>query len=201
MRIKTNRKRLQGTAYHEAGHAVARWEKRLPFKHATIVPQKAEGNLGHVLFAKPPNGSTSSPGNQIALGDNRRNLIIVDFAGSAGEELFEGHRHADYLSAVNFAIHVFGPQDTVRALLHLCFLEARDLVDVLSWAVEGVAEPLIERKTLTAAEVNQPILDASAPHRSSCYERSQTPRASRSYTTAKAYTHALSDTDQDVAAA
>jgi hypothetical protein len=42
--------RLEDTAHHEAGHAVAAVEFRKRFRYVTIEP--GDGSLGHVMFQK-----------------------------------------------------------------------------------------------------------------------------------------------------
>jgi ATP-dependent Zn protease len=44
--------RLERTAYHEAGHAVAACIYHRRFRHATIVPNKEQGSLGHCLYTE-----------------------------------------------------------------------------------------------------------------------------------------------------
>jgi ATP-dependent Zn protease len=39
-----------GTAYHEAGHAVAAYELRLPFRYVTIIPDEEKMTLGHIIY-------------------------------------------------------------------------------------------------------------------------------------------------------
>lgn len=50
---EAQRKALQATAYHEAGHAVAYNTLRLRFKYVTIVPEQEKGWLGHILGDSP----------------------------------------------------------------------------------------------------------------------------------------------------
>jgi hypothetical protein len=49
-----DRKSLEATAYHEAGHAIARWWLGLRFKEASIIPNSAGGTLGHVFGSGLP---------------------------------------------------------------------------------------------------------------------------------------------------
>lgn len=39
---------LRATAFHEAGHTVMQLQLGLPLRHASIIPNKRKGSLGHV---------------------------------------------------------------------------------------------------------------------------------------------------------
>jgi len=47
-----NQRRLWLSAYHEAGHAVAKYPLGFRIKKISIIPDYEEGNLGHVMGYK-----------------------------------------------------------------------------------------------------------------------------------------------------
>jgi ATP-dependent Zn protease len=52
-------RRLDFTAYHEAGHGVVAWRESVPFKYISIVP--TEDSLGHVFASSHAKVVSSTP--------------------------------------------------------------------------------------------------------------------------------------------
>jgi hypothetical protein len=155
-------KRLEATAYHEAGHAIAAWWLQLPFKRVTITPNADAGSLGHLLHDRAPKWFNP----EIKAGDRQRlraeRHIITGFAGQIAEGKYRGRRprygmDSDNSQAVNMATYFCISTDTTEALLHFCFLSSRDLIAKWWWAVEAVALALLDRTTLSCEEVKEVI--------------------------------------------
>jgi hypothetical protein len=165
MARKGSGKRLEATAYHEAGHAVAAWWLDLPFKYVTINPDV--GSLGHVMHNQAPKWFNP----EIETGDRQRlrgeRHIMAGFAGQIAEGKYRGRRprygmDSDNDSAVNMAMYFCGTTDTTEAFMHFCFLSSRDLTIKSWWAVKAVAKALLERMTLSRKEVKETIRAESA---------------------------------------
>ncbi len=159
------------TAYHEAGHMVAAWELGLSITGATIVPDPDKGHQGHVEVPKEDRVRYAD------WADEHESLyarLVTYFAGTAASVKFtdvplpdEAMQVAlespgsDYYNISDLILSVAGPdpkkQQEVgdRAQRHASFLiRAR-------WGQVGaVAEALIERKTLDAAECRRVLEEA-----------------------------------------
>ena len=100
--------RLNATAYHEAGHAIAAWRNYLTFKYVTIKPEA--GSLGHMLHNRLPKWfkpDIESTDRQRLHGER---LIVTNFAGQIAEAKFRRRRprygmHGDNQSDVDMAFH------------------------------------------------------------------------------------------------
>jgi hypothetical protein len=149
------RKSLEATAYHEAGHAIARWWLGLRFKEASIIPNSAEGTLGHVLGSGLPkwfNPATQDHQPRMRLQAEKQ--IVTLFAGQIAEQNFLGRRpnrntyHHDNHCAVDLASY-FHEGETLEAFLKYLFLRSRDLVDLRWQEIGWVAEELLHGRRLT----------------------------------------------------
>ena len=92
--------RLKGTAYHEAGHAVAALYHGLKFTYVTIIPDEQQGSLGHVKF-RGVDKSICERFEFGALTDRRRmdieRHVITMLTAGAAEARFWNRR--DYVGA------------------------------------------------------------------------------------------------------
>ena len=171
-------KRLIKTAYHEAGHAVAAFFLRLPFRHITIEPEGE--SLGHVLCDNALGKKTDLHINDALYEMNARverrieASVICDFAGLAAEAKYAG-RHdwrgaaSDFHNSVKYASYVCGcVQEETEAYLKLQRIRAKNMMNVgFQWAaVEALAEALLERRTIgcrTARKIiRKALLDPTA---------------------------------------
>ena len=154
--------RLVVTAYHEAGHAVARLWLHLPFKEASVIPKSTEGTLGHVL-ARPhppwfnPERDRKSPRARARMEDE----IISRLAGQVAEAKFTSRkpRHgmeSDNQRALDIAMYV-GSEETVRAYWRYCFARTQDLVSARWREIKFVAEALAKGRRLTREQVMEVI--------------------------------------------
>lgn len=150
---------VEATAYHEAGHAVARWWLNLRFKEASIIPDSAEGTLGHVEGTKWPKWfnpeiNRDSP----YVRRYAENVIISRFAGQIAEQKYRGRRpkrdthHHDDQCAVKLAIY-FREGETLEAFLKYLFLCSRNLVEGRWPEIGRVAAALLRNQRLTYEDV------------------------------------------------
>ncbi len=147
---------LAATAYHEAGHAVAaRWQN-VKFKEVSILPRN--DTSGHVTPTSPPRWFEPD-----VRSDERSHRRVeaqarVMLAGVAAEARFKG-RHdwrgasSDLGQAVFLLHYICGSNGELEAYVKLIRIQARGLVEAHWNEVQAVAQALLDRERLTAAEV------------------------------------------------
>jgi hypothetical protein len=151
-------------AFHEAGHAIACWSRRIKIHHATIIP--ARGYRGRVKHA-PFRGIDPTSDNS-ARGDWRvKGQVIACLAGQEAQRRYSQRslRHSDhnqaggdYKLALDLALMVNASEEQATAYLKWLRIVTHDLV-ALRWPqIERVAGALFERETLTAEEIKAEIL-------------------------------------------
>jgi hypothetical protein len=150
-------------AFHEAGHTVAAWHNRLKIHRATIVP--ASDLRGHVTHANPLRGVHLDYD-----GSNRARLraeaaIIVSLAGPAAQRRHNPrswrswHGLHDHERAVDLALSVNPSEMAAEAHLAWLAILACAEVDTFWDLIDRVARELVERRTLSGAEISR-ILEA-----------------------------------------
>jgi ATP-dependent Zn protease len=159
------RRKLETVAYHEAGHAVACFRLKRPFKYVTIVPD--DEFHGHVKTGKTP--KWFQPDVEVDRKTERwiQREILADFAARAAE-----HRHTgraswrdasqDLRNASNLADYLYGSAREVRKYLSDKIKEAEAFVaEPSNWIlIEAVAVALMERQTLSAQQVKEVCREA-----------------------------------------
>jgi hypothetical protein len=152
------RKSVQwSTAFHEAGHVVASLRHGFPVDSATIVPaadvhgQVEHANPLHELHLDTNDSACAYRGAQLA--------VIVCLSGPAAQRQHNPrswrlhHGAFDYKRAEDVAISVNTSDEAAKAYVRWLEIVARDEV-AASWSdIEQVAGALVERHTLTAAEI------------------------------------------------
>jgi hypothetical protein len=145
--------RIERTAYHEAGHAVAAYLRRLRFTSISIIPYR--GTLGHCEFSEAP---VIIDLNAHSIGHARRRmetLIIVSLAGVVAECLLTGRHnwrgaHADLHDAARYASFVTGSDDELGAYVRWLWEHTKMLLGAPPcWlAIQQLAAVLIEDRRL-----------------------------------------------------
>jgi hypothetical protein len=146
-------KRIESTAYHEAGHAVKAIEYRRRFKYVTVIP--GDGTLGHLKPGKwscRPDIDSTSPGSRLKI----EREIIIDLGGLAAEYHYRGKHswsgaQGDIDRATNRAFYLFSNVKVVGR--YLDYMIERVKSEIRQWptwpAVEAVAKALLTDKTLS----------------------------------------------------
>lgn len=173
---------IRYTAYHEAGHAVARFELNLRFRHVTI---RASGDAaGHVLSKRMPRNileavEFSTP-TDAQLGRIEREMISI-ISGEVAERKIRGRRNkvgaglihyadgtlgvtpgSDYDSLDEFAFRLWGGDEVGSRWLAYLQARAEEIIDLRYEWVEAVAAALIEHEWLREAEVRSLITEGFA---------------------------------------
>ena len=168
-------KRIERTAYHEAGHAVASYHLHVAFSFITIIPE--EDSLGHIKHPKLNNFDPECD-NSLKIVDRTERRILVFFAGQVAERRF-ANRHnwkgsgGDWESAVNLASCLAGNNEVLQAYVNYLWARAKNLFD-LPWlwaAVEAVANELLIRKKMGSQLTRKIIRKAMDDYRQLIYSK------------------------------
>jgi hypothetical protein len=160
-------KRIEVTAYHEAGHAVCSMLQDVQFKHATIKPNKADGSRGECK------SSRRAPAN-IEYDDSPRvrrwvESEVIIFAGGyvaqqffAKKRIFGGAR-GDWPAIFDLLNLHSRSMDEISAHHALLTIRARNLLlQPFSWRmVEAVAGELMRRHILNFKDARDVAMQAS----------------------------------------
>lgn len=160
--MRTERQR-QRTAYHEAGHAVMRLQLGRRPTRASIKPRAADNSLGHVAHLGTKLDVDWIDPRDWRLQRWAETEIMVAMAGGEAERIYSGRCYhagcaADSRRVSEIVLRTEGLNDR-RQLAFVTWLreKTRDrLGNSLVWLrVEAVAAALMQRETLTGAEIRQ----------------------------------------------
>lgn len=166
--------RIERTAYHEAGHAVAAYLRHLRFTSISIIPDR--GTLGRCEFSESAVVIDPESGDQLRARTRIETLIIVSLAGVISESLLTGRHnwrgaHADLHDATRYASFVTGSAEELRAYERWLWEHTRMLLGARpSWlAVQQLAAALIEDRRVgerrARAIIRAAIERGTAPRR------------------------------------
>ena len=171
MKNKTKLK-LKGTAYHEAGHHVLKWQLGIPLGKVTIKPDHEKGFLGvnksHRPAFKKEIIEKMCEYKKTTPAQTRRieNQIMVCLAGREAELIFRpryigmGGSSQDYEQAHRL-LHILVDEISrqYRVYFKLLLLRTQDTLSATPvWcAVKRLAEELLEKGTLTGKEAREVI--------------------------------------------
>lgn len=159
---------LERTAYHEAGHAVARHELGMAIREVSIIPNVKEKRLGYVSYYPQPSFQPEFDSSPKTLALVQKQIMFC-YAGVVAEALFCG-RHdwrgagADMDTAEDLAMCVVGENKEFEAYMRWLKIRTRNLMaSPIVWVkVEAVAQTLLERKRLSGKETKQIIVERMA---------------------------------------
>jgi hypothetical protein len=160
--MKQAEHQLALTAYHEAGHAVAAFERGVPVHHASIIP--TEGTKGHIRHATTFRRSESpewdtSPRNRIKA----ERAVIIAFAGGIAQRHRFPRSHVgderDLANAVDVIEYFARSEEHLALWLRTLRQEAKDLITGEQWwpVVEALAAKLMEQRQMRRAEIEECI--------------------------------------------
>lgn len=145
------------TAFHEAGHVVAAWSRRVKIHNATIVPSPEFNGL--VRHANPLHKLHPDYDVSARVRDRAESAIVVSLAGPEAQRRYSPrswrtyHGAADFKKAVDLAMRFNSSDEAVNAYLAWLAIVTRDEIALLWPQVETVAQALFDRRNLTAAEI------------------------------------------------
>jgi hypothetical protein len=145
---------IEGTAHHEAGHALACLSFGIAFDYVTIIG--TDDSNGHLSRPEPGWYKTD-------LFDDRhlldiRNEIAQGFAGQIAEWKYRGKRprfgmQDDNQKAFDLALKLTGGGKTTGAFLEYCWCCAEDFVNSNWSKIQLVAAELAKGKTLSSRQL------------------------------------------------
>ena len=147
-------KKIERTAYHEAGHAVASHHLRVAFSSITIIPK--QDSSGHVMHPKSIfNNFDPEWDNSLRVVDRAERMILVLLAGQVAEAKFADRHNwmgsgEDWHTVIKLASYFVGSDEVLQAYVNYLWARAKTLFD-LPWlwvAVEAVAKELLIRKKM-----------------------------------------------------
>lgn len=158
-------------AYHEAGHLIAAHRLGLPFSGkqaiSIIEAEDYRGVFIHKNILQPDEVYTNPDRARLKM----ERLVVSKLAGIEAQRSFDpnsvdcgdglpgGHWDgvSDYHDAIGLIDHFVGSNEELEAYLNLLRIRARNLV-ASNWPyIEAIAERLLEKKTLSAADARQVI--------------------------------------------
>jgi hypothetical protein len=155
---EADRRRIQATAYHEAGHAAMRLELGRRLAHVTIKPD--DESLGHILKLPTKLDVEWFDQHDWRIRRWAETEIMTLLAGGESERRLTGRRNNpgarfDERQASEVAMRSEGEGDRAHAYLRwLRFKVADWVVSPLLWQpIEAIAAALIDKETMTGAEV------------------------------------------------
>lgn len=161
-------KRIERTAYHEAGHAVMAFIQKRAFRHVTIEPDTAEGSLGHVLFYEwsrkfnPELDKLTCRRTEILEG-----IIMTSLAGGLAEKIKTGRYNSigakeDRKNAINLANYIYSNKEELALYLKLKWLCCEHfLKERFNWnRVEVLAKALLKERRISSKKARKIIREA-----------------------------------------
>lgn len=160
-------KRLERTAYHEAGHAVARYVLHGRLRYVTIVPDPDEGSLGHCTGASLPSAMKVDVEHSSRYDRILEREITILLVGQAAEWRFTGRHNRsgsenDLHRAIDCALYLVGSDEELDAYVNLMEVRAKGFVAQPDhWAaIEALAAALLQEERIGYRRARQIIRDA-----------------------------------------
>ncbi len=152
-------KRLERTAYHEAGHVVACYHLKIRFKYVSIL--RGDGFLGEMLHGENPLKNVDCKmDDSLRFRDRIEREAIVTLAGQAAVDVIlkrQGWRGSgsDWLAAVNLASCATGDPEVLPAYMDYLWVRSKSLFAIpwLRVATRAVAKELLKQEKISYRDV------------------------------------------------
>ena len=143
------RKKVEKTAYHEAGHAVAAFYMKRSFRYVTIEPE--EDSLGHIMYKKFRDSFNPEIDPDREIRKPLEKAIITAFAGPIAEQIFSGRKNrigasSDFHGALDCALYLCGSNEETEAYVNWLWIRTKNMIrQPAKWcSVEGLAKELLD---------------------------------------------------------
>ena len=166
----------KSTAYHEAGHAVARWAQGMGMREVTIIPDEKEGSLGHVNPHRIPKRVRDNLefSYSLAAEGRARKEIIVLFTGYEAQRLvslkisrfsWSADRKGIDDLLCHFVSDSYSTQKLYLLWWKLLHAQAQKLVTNHKDLISALAEHLLKCERMSGCEVREFFLRETDPQR------------------------------------
>jgi hypothetical protein len=156
---------MSATAYHEAGHIVAKLHFGFPIVRATVEASgdyhgAVEGPNIHIELAETSDDSCE-------IETAQRNFLVICFAGPEAQRAYDPdsvepwHAAGDEESAVDALWHMGYHPDKLAAIDAELRLAAKEFVRTHWSQIDAVAKALLEKREMTGEELRR-VLEAAA---------------------------------------
>ena len=161
----SKQKKLERTAYHEAGHVVAAYFVRRGFSYISIEP--GEDSLGHVVYQKFRDSFRPDYDKKIKTRLPLEKVIIIGLAGYVAEKIFTGRRGLteavdDFQIAFDYASILTGGAEETSAFVKWLLIRTENMLRTpQNWAaVQALAEELLKVKKIKYHRARKIIREA-----------------------------------------
>lgn len=160
-------KKIERTAIHEAGHAVANFDLGLAIKRISIIPNEKDDALGYVVGSKW--GKDFDP--EIYTDAKTRGRIEKEYmsliSGFMAERLLTGRAYrsqnsSDYRNAVKLLFTQVGSDKEFNAYAKWLDIRTEQMLKMpfYIYAIKKLSEKLIEKRCLNGREAREIIRNA-----------------------------------------
>lgn len=155
---------LEATAYHEAGHAIAAWRKKIAIKDVSIVG--GEGFDGRVRYKNPRGIFDLGAADQGKVRLKTEALIAVSLAGPLAQRKFAPrtvrgwHGQGDYEKASELALRLQGSGDLATAYLRWMEISTAAMIEANWHNITALATALLGRGVVAGDEVMNILMAA-----------------------------------------
>jgi hypothetical protein len=150
--------REKATAYHEASHAVAAISLGIRLRKRGISIERDEDSRGRAYVHKALRANSELKATDAQRVKAEKDVIVY-LAGYEGQRIFcprsRGGYGRDHQEAATLICHFAGTEREVDAYMKLLQIRTEQLLSMehIQSKIKAVAKALIERKRLSAAEV------------------------------------------------
>jgi hypothetical protein len=166
--LMTEKSKLESTAHHEAGHAVACRHLGIPFEYVTVERNEEENSAGHVYMPFAENFDGSMDVSEMQSIEIVKKLVVITHAGVIAQNKFTGVHDEigfsgdreeiyDYLIFLNDILND-GWTTGLREIDEPLFEESKKIVFQRWNEIETLARALIKEKTLSWEEVENCLI-------------------------------------------
>ncbi len=168
------RRRNEIAAYHEAGHAVMAVLTRTPLRDTTILSSRLGASSGATRLVETSNGRTKFAAKmKLGTRGHRRMLrrACCDIAGEIAQRRFAPgswrtmHSRSDLANISRLLDSLGLSEERLNTLAKAIVARAYSLIQANWSCVAAVASELLERKTLTGAQVRRIVASNRNPAR------------------------------------
>jgi ATP-dependent Zn protease len=163
--LMTEQSKLEGTAYHEAGHAIVCRYLGIPFEYVTVERNEETNSAGHVFIPLAENFDNNTGISKIQSIENVKKLVVIAYAGVIAQKKFSGAHDEigfsgdqkeidNYVLLLNENLND-GLTTGLQEIYKLLSKKSKKIVFQKWNEIEALARALIKEETLSYEEVEK----------------------------------------------